>query len=153
MDWPLDEDFEDTAPPKERADRQPVPEGHHDLKIHQVKLDADKLELTLVHPDKAYGWVFAGFPRDKTWARKIVAGLPVALGISADDWQRMEPGDLIDRKVRARVYHKPGREGRVFVNVGSFHAVEADDGPPPAEPAKKSRNAPPPAEDADDIPF
>jgi hypothetical protein len=151
MDWPLDEDFDQAAPA--RAERQLVPEGFHDFKIERAAETAKELELVLAHPDKAYGWVWAKFPKGKGWAKKIVAGLPLALGLDAAAWARLEAEDLVGRKVRARVYHKPGNDGgRVFVNVGSFHAIEPDDGPPPDEP-KKSRNAVPAAEAADDIPF
>jgi len=154
MEWPIDDEWEDETPAAP-ADRQLVPEGHHDFKIERASEDDDKLQLVLAHPDKGYSWVWASFPRGQGWARKIVKTIPAALGLDAAGWASTAAGDLVGREIRARVYHKSGRDGRVFVNVGSFHPVEPHDGPPPAEPppaAKVSRNAAPKPE-GDDIPF
>lgn len=125
MDFGLD-DFDDLPP----ADNSKAPErllledGEHDLEIKAVtKLDDGRVEIRLASADKRYSWVFAKLPLDVDWSRRILSTLRKALGMSREDWAAMQPGDLVGRVVRTRVYQKAGSKGGTFVNVGEFIAT------------------------------
>ena len=99
--------------------RELVPEGVHDFQIREVIDHGSRVELRLVHGDRRYGWVFCKPPTDQDWGKRILSTLRTSLEISREQWEAMEVTDLVDRRVRARVYHKPGGQA-TFVNVAAF---------------------------------
>lgn len=153
MDFALDEFFEPVAAP---AGREEVPEGEHEFRIVGMVEDERRLRVDLAHDDRRYGLVFADLPKGQPWAGRIVGQLAAALGLDAAGWKAATAATLKDRRVQARVYHKAGRDGRMFVNVGGFAAA-----PPAAEQPKPvaKRTATKKADAAastvpdDDIPF
>lgn len=126
MDFGLDE-FDDVAVDESRAPaRELLPEGEHDLQIRGVGwLEDGRLEIRLAPDERNYGWVFAKFPKDADWAKRILSGLRKACGMSREEWAATDMTDLVGRRVRTRVYHKAGSKGGTFVNVGEFLVGEA----------------------------
>ena len=153
MDFMLDEFFEPVAAP---AGREEVPEGEHEFKIVGMVEDERRLRVDLAHEDRRYGLVFADLPKGQPWAGRIVGQLAAALGLDAEGWKAATAETLKGRRVRARVYHKAGRDGRMFVNVGGFSAAQAAaEQPKPAArrtPTKKA-DAAAAVVPSDDIPF
>lgn len=153
MDWTFDDIAEDPQPAQPA--REHLPEGDYVFEIKRAAEDAKQLSLRLAPEDRRYGLVFVDLPKGKEWAKRIAAGLPAALGVSAAEWGGMTPADLEGRQIRARIYHKVTDAGRLFVNVGEFLRPEE---PPPAA-AKPARTPRQRAEAAsatapdDDIPF
>ena len=147
MDWEF-ETFDEPAAPV--AEREHCPEGEHDFEIKKVVVEDHRWRIDLAHPEKRFGLVFADLPRGKSWATRVIGTLAAALGYDADGWREATADDLVGRRVRARIYHKVGNAGRLFVNVGQFMPA-ADE----AKPAKtKSKRRPAVEADAgDDIPF
>lgn len=143
MDWTFETYTEEPAAPA-AVEREHLPEGEYDFEIKLAEEDEKRISLRLAPITKGrYGWVFCDLPKGKGWATKIAAGLPVALGLTADEWAEITPKDLEGRRVRARVYQKVGNSGRLFVNVRDF-LRPADPPPKPAAPAPGPE---------DDIPF
>jgi hypothetical protein len=153
MDFILDEFFEPVAAPVEREE---VPEGEHEFRIVGMVEDDRRLRVDLAHDDRRYGLVFADLPKSQPWAGRIVGQLAAALGLDAAGWKAATAATLKDRRVRARVYHKAGRDGRMFVNVGGFSAAQAAAEPPKPvakrTPTKKADAAAATVKD-DEIPF
>jgi hypothetical protein len=120
MDFGLDDDFPPQPAGDSRApDRELVPEGDHAFQIREVIDHGEKVEFRLVHDDRRYGWVFARFPKEVNWGRRILSSLRKACGMTREQWAAGEVTDLVDRRVVARIYHKAGN-GRTFVNVAEF---------------------------------
>jgi hypothetical protein len=153
MDFILDEFFEPVAA---RLGREEVPEGEHDFRIVGMVEDERRLRVDLAHDDRRYGLVFADLPKGKDWAGRIVGQLAAALGLDAAGWKAATAATLKDRRVRARVYHKPRNGGGTFVNVGAFSVAQAAAEPPKPvakrTPTKKADAAAASIPD-DDIPF
>lgn len=165
MDWGLDDDFPPQPANDARApERELVPEGDHVLQIREVIDHGDKVEFRLVHDDKRFGWVFARFPKEADWGKRILSSLRKACGMTREQWAAGEVTDLVDRRVVARIYHKAGN-GRTFVNVAEFrpqdepgltvHHVETFEPPPkPAARRTSTQKADAAARmPGDDIPF
>lgn len=156
MDWMLDE-FPETetktaAPPPGRQ-REPVPEGRHLFEIVRASEEGSRLKLAICRVingdlDSTTGWVWFDPPRDKDWAKRLVAGLAMALGLSPAEWNATKAADLEGRQLEAEVYHKQA-DTRLFVNVSAFY--RADRSPPLAKPHRKPAAAA--AIGGDDIPF
>jgi hypothetical protein len=153
MDFILDEFFEPVAA---RLGREEVPEGEHDFRIVGMVEDERRLRVDLAHDDRRYGLVFADLPKGKDWAGRIVGQLAAALGLDAAGWKAATAATLKDRRVRARVYHKPRNGGGTFVNVGAFSVAQAAAEPPKPvakrTPTKKADAAAASIPD-DEIPF
>jgi preprotein translocase subunit SecD len=158
MDWPIDDDEPETQTQTTQYERLEVPEGTHELQIHQVLPSDEQLELRLVHDDPQYGWVFLRLKRGQKWAKALVKQLAKALGMTAQDWADTDKGDLVGRRVRAVIEHKV-KGDRMYVNVVGFEPQAAT---APQEPAKPSPVARTPAAKVraaspdignDDIPF
>jgi hypothetical protein len=149
MDWAIDgfPEATEAAPPE----RELVPEGDHEFTIREISEDDKRLTVVLVHDDKRYGWVYAGFPRGHDWAKRIVHGLVEALGFTPEGWAAAKADQIKDRRVGAYVYHRPGNTGKTFVNVRTFSK-------PAQAPAKRAPARTPAAKvtaslGSDDIPF
>jgi hypothetical protein len=153
MDFILDEFFEPVAA---RLGREEVPEGEHDFRIVGMVEDERRLRVDLAHDDRGYGLVFADLPKGKDWAGRIVGQLAAALGLDAAGWKAATAATLKDRRVRARVYHKPRNGGGTFVNVGAFSVAQAAAEPPKPvakrTPTKKADASAATVKD-DEIPF
>jgi hypothetical protein len=156
MDWMLDEftgtETKTAAPPPGRQ-REPVPEGRHLFEIVRAAEEGSRLKLALCRVvdgdiDHRTGWVWFDPPRDKDWARRLVAGLAMALGLSPGEWNATKASALEGRQLEAEVYHKQG-ETRLYVNVSAFY--RSDRSTPAAKPARKPAAAA--AIGDDDIPF
>lgn len=158
MDFGLD-DFDDlpVVDNSKAPERLLLEDGEHDLEIKAVtKLDDGRVEIRLAPSDKGYSWVFAKLPLDVDWGRRILSTLRKALGMSREDWAAMQPGDLVGRVVRTRIYQKAGSKGGVFVNVGEFIATAQTPKPEkkvPARTAAAKVQAAGQGGDEDDIPF
>lgn len=159
MDFGLD-DFDDLPPANnsKAPDRLLLDDGEHDLEIKAVtRLDDGRVEIRLAPSDKGYSWVFAKLPLDADWARRILSTLRKALGMSREDWAAMQPGDLVGRVVRTRLYQKAGSKGGTFVNVGEFIAAaetpKVVEKKTPARTAAARVAAASQGGDDDDIPF
>jgi hypothetical protein len=167
-DW-LDEiETETESPTTETGPRsyELLPEGRHEFKIMEIVKQGESLNVTLAHDDRRYGRVYARLQRVE-WAKKIIRSLRVSLAIPEGRFgDAVASGDLAGRRVCARVYHNTKPDGRVFVNVGEFHAIgelaeesaalKASEPKPPAANKAKAVKRPPratPAGDPDDIPF
>jgi hypothetical protein len=153
--WDEFENFSEPAAAP-AVERELVPEGTHTFQIKEV-IDGDRLELRLALEDRRYGWVFCRLPRGADWARRIFGTLPLALGMSREEWAACEVTDLAGRQVGAAVYHKVDKQGKTWVNVRQFVTPEAQAEPAPkAKPRSQAKKA-----DAtfksngggDDIPF
>lgn len=122
-DWGLDE-FETDAPTAAevaRAEREDVPEGDHAFGIRQVIDNGPSVEIRLEHTDRRFGWVFCRCPKEADWGRRIMSSLRKAVGMTREEWAAAPITDLVGRRVRARVYHKPKPGGvGVWANVGEF---------------------------------
>jgi hypothetical protein len=79
--------------------------------------------------------------------------------MTREEWAAGEITDLVGRRVRARIYHKAGRDGKTFVNVGEFLPAEQVVETATAKPQVERAVAPPasrptvkrtPAQKADD---
>lgn len=156
MDWELNEYFEPVAAQEQEAEL--VPEGDHEFRITKVVEDAKRMRVDLGHDDRRYGLVFADMPKGAAWAGKIVSQLAAALGMSASEWAAATPATLKGRRVRARIYHKVGNSGRLFVNVGGFEppaeaAAAADAKPAARRTPKQKADAAASTLPEDDIPF
>jgi len=149
--WGLDDDFapEASADASRSTDREDVPEGDHAFTIKRVIDHGEKIEFRLEHGDRRYGWVFARVPLEANWGRRILSSLRRSLGMGRDEWAAAPITDLVGRRVHARIYHKAGRTGGVFVNVGEFlpveHAVETATSAPAVERAVAPPTSRPPA--------
>lgn len=151
--WEAWENKDEETETASQQERELLPEGRHSLQVKQVTDDDDRLEIRLAHEDRKYGWVFCRLPHGHDWAGKIAATFARALRVKAGEWEQLvASGDLVGRRVNARVYHRTTDRG-VFVNVGDFH--EETDSPreePKAKPQRKrgevSRQS-----ISDDIPF
>lgn len=132
------------------GDLQPLPQGRHVVTIKRVINGDERLEFHLAPDDRSKAWVFPKLYRENDRAKGLFIGLAGALELSpADLQQQVESGDIVGRKVVARVYHVE-KDGRHYVNVGSFHRV--DETPPAAKP-KPAAPKPPKWESDDSIPF
>lgn len=110
----------DARPPE----RELLDEGEHRLKIVRVLNGSDTLEVRLAHDDRRFGWVFCRMPKNAGWAKRLAKSLADALAIPAAQWEpAIDAGDLTDRMVIARVYHKVSG-ARTYVNVGDFKPVD-----------------------------
>jgi hypothetical protein len=159
MDWPADEDLEDTAPATQ-SERLDVPAGTHEFQIKQVINDTDQLEVRLVHDDRRYGWVFLRLQRGAKWANVLATQMRKALGISSDEWKSLEYDDLVGRRLLADIRHKPKPSGGNYVNVWSFSALPDEPQPertPTPQPVARTPaakvKAAAPGITNDDIPF
>lgn len=129
MDWGF-EDVDLNEPPQPaRLERELVPEGEHVFQIQRINETTESVIVVLRHTEPRYGWVWVTLPRTADWAKRIMASLAQALGFTPEQWREAEIGDVVQRWVRAQVYHKPGRDGRVFVNARVFLPVMAADVP------------------------
>lgn len=170
--WDDDENTTAAATDESQAPaRELLDEGEHRLQIQAITDAAERLEISLAPDDRRFGWVFCKLPREASWARRIVRSLAASVAVPADRWQEaISGGDLVGRRVIARVYHKLGRDGRTWVNVAAFkpapellaaEAVETASASPQAERAvaqPSARTATQKADKAsqmpdDDIPF
>lgn len=140
MDWFEFDDIEAVA--TKPRDRELVPEGTHTFTIERSSSDDRRFEVALAHEDRRLSWVWAKLPKDTEWGQRLIVGLAKSLGYEAAPWKAAKPEDLVGRKVIARVYHKPGNAGGVFVNVGEFAPVEAEQlVAKAAHPAARARTA------------
>jgi len=113
-------------------DREVCPEGRHEFSIQRIRTiygtdGSERLEITLKHPEARY-WPVSASPEvsSKGW-RRLAGSLAKALGMSGRALAAaIRDGDLVGRQVVARVWHKEGTTGRVFANVGEFHAAGAE---------------------------
>jgi len=158
MDWNISVDEPQQAAP-ESTERMDLPEGVHELQIKTVSEDTTQLVLELAHEDRRYWWVKVSLKKGQTWARVLVAQLAGALALSEQEWSETQSDDLTGRRVMAEIRHRVGTNGRTFVNVWKFMAIQqlADEA---AEVAKKPARTPAakvkqtaPAIGSDDIPF
>jgi len=148
--WDEWETGETQAEPQDEApDRELLPEGRHVLEIKLVDDDGQRLQVRLAPSERRYGWVFCRLPHGQSWAGRIAASLARALGVTAAGWdEAVQSGDLVGRRVEARVYHRATATG-TWVNVGEFHAA-AEEPKPTRAPAARRAEA---AKASDDIPF
>lgn len=152
-EWP--EELARTAPvPAGGRQRELVQEGRHLFEIVRAGEKGVVLELAFSRVvdgdlDRDSGWVWCNLPRDKDWARRIVASLAAALELSPAAWNVTKVADLEGRQVEAEVYHKQ-LDTRVVVNVRHFYRIAPAT---PATPAPARRPAAAKALAADDIPF
>jgi len=158
MDWNISVDEPQQAA-QTSGDRVELPEGVHELQIKTVSEDTTQLVLELAHEDRRYWWVKVSLKKGQTWARVLVAQLAGALALSEQEWADTASDDLTGRRVMAEIRHRAGNNGRVFVNVWKFMAIEqlkqeaAEKSKRQARtPAAKVR-ASSPAIGSDDIPF
>ena len=154
MDWPIDDEAEpETQTSTTQYARLEVPEGVHELQIKQVLPSDEQLELRLVHDDRQYGLVFLRLKRGQKWANALARELRSALGMTADEWRACDYGDLVGRRVQARIVHAI-KGDRMYVNVDGFAPQAAEAAPQPVKAPKPVTTAAPPAGGgADDIPF
>lgn len=138
MEWELNEYFEPVAAAEPEV--EVVPEGVHEFRITKVVEDSKRMRVDLGHDDRRYSLVFADLPKGVAWASKIVGQLVEALGMSASEWAAATPATLKGRRVRAKIYHKVGNSGRLFVNVGGFEPSEvaAEPGAAASRPARRT---------------
>lgn len=119
--WGIDDDFGDTATTDAKEpERELVPEGDHTFTVKAVIDEPDRVEIRLAHDDRRYGWVFAKMPKAANWAKRILSTFRTASGITREAWAGTTLADFEGLRVKARVYHKAGNNGRTFVNVGEF---------------------------------
>lgn len=114
---------EETSPAgdSEAPARELVPEGEHEFQVKQTIDTDERLEVRLAHGDQRYGWVFCNLQKDHPMAKRLGKQLAAALGVAPEEWNDfVRSGDMAGRRVRARVYQKPGSRGGTFVNVGKF---------------------------------
>lgn len=158
MDWNISVEEPEQAATVS-TERMDLPEGVHELQIKTVSEDTTQLVLELAHEDRKFWWVKVTFKKDQNWARVLVAQLAAALALSAQEWSDTQMDDLTGRRVMAEIRHRAGQNGRVFVNVWKFMAIQqlAEEA---AEVAKKPARTPAakvkataPAIGSDDIPF
>lgn len=123
--WWEDVDEASVATNDSRApDRELLDEGEHRLKIVRVTNESDTLRIALAHDSQRYGWVWCRLQKNVGWAKRLAKNLAEALAIPAAQWEAaIEAGDLTDRMVIARVYHKVSG-ARTYVNVGEFKPVD-----------------------------
>ena len=159
VDWDINLDDDETT--AARPERERVPEGTHELKIVQVIQHSPGLEVRLAHDNKQFGWVFVkmlpGRKQDEIRLKQMCR----SLAITSAAWKEMDPGDLVDRRIRAEIVHRVDAGGTLWVNVWNFFPIEQLEEeaaaikpePKPARtPAAKVRAASP-AIGSDDIPF
>jgi hypothetical protein len=139
MDWPID-DFDGDPVDQTPAERELVPEGTHLFTIKKIEEDSVGLKIALAHDDTGREWVWGNFPRHEPWARKIVSGLPPALGLTVEAWNAAAPDDLWGHQVMAKVYHRQGRD-KTFVNIASFSRPEPAEKPVAKPAAKRAQTA------------
>ena len=158
MDWDISvQEPEHNAP--ESTERLDLPEGVHELQIKTVSEDTTQLVLELAHDDRRYWWVKVSLKKGQTWARVLVAQLAAALALSEQEWADTASDDLTGRRVQAEIRHRAGNNGRVFVNVWKFMAIEqlqheaAEKAKRPARTPAAKVKASSPAIGSDDIPF
>lgn len=147
--WDIAEHGEQAANERKPAgDLQPLPEGKHRVTVKRVINAEDRIELHLAPEDRGSGWVFPKLYRDNSHAARLFLSLAAALEMTPQALQsEIESGDLVGRQVTVRVYHV-SKDGRLYVNAGSFHPLEKS----AAEPARpRAVNKPAPGADA--IPF
>jgi len=158
MDWDISAQEPEQAAP-ESTERMDLPEGVYELQIKTVAEDTTQLVLELAHEDRRYWWVKVSLKKGQGWARVLVAQLAGALALSEQEWADTASDDLTGRRVMAEIRHRAGNNGRVFVNVWKFTAIEqlAEEAAvvakkPARTPAAKVR-ASAPAIGSDDVPF
>jgi hypothetical protein len=156
MDWNISAD-EPQQSAQANTERVELPEGVHELQIKTVTEDAGQLVLELAHEDRKFWWVKVSLKKGQDWARVLVAQLAGALALSEQEWSETQSDDLTGRRVRAEIRHRAGNNGRLFVNVWKFMAIqqleqEAAAKRPARTPAAKVK-ATAPAIGSDDIPF
>lgn len=126
----MDDDFDfayDEAPAKTGGGKTAVPEGTHDFRIHAVTLTDEKILIELHHDDPGYFYVRCDPPRTATTAwRRTIGSLAKALGMTPPQVRdQIAAGDLVGRRVGARIWHKTSNAGATFANVGEFHPPKA----------------------------
>ena len=156
MDWNISAD-EPQQSALASTERVELPEGTYELQIKSVSEDAAQLVLELAHEDRKFWWVKVTLKKGQDWARVLVAQLAGALALSEQEWSETQSDDLTGRRVRAEIRHRAGNNGRLFVNVWKFMAIEqleqeAAAKRPARTPAAKVK-ATAPAIGSDDIPF
>ena len=158
MDWNISVEEPEQAAPA-GTERMDLPEGVHELQIKTVSEDTTQLVLELAHDDRRYWWVKVSLKKGQTWARVLVAQLAAALALSEQEWADTASDDLTGRRVQAEIRHRAGNNGRVFVNVWKFMAIEqlqheaAEKAKRPARTPAAKVKASSPAIGSDDIPF
>ena len=158
MDWNISVEEPEQAAPV-GTERMDLPEGVHELQIKTVSEDTTQLVLELAHEDRRYWWVKVSLKKGQTWARVLVAQLAGALALSEQEWADTASDDLTGRRVRAEIRHRAGQNGRLFVNVWKFMAIEqlqqeaAEKAKRPARTPAAKVKAASPAIGSDDIPF
>lgn len=137
-DWGF-EDFDAEAPATAKPQgRELVPEGEHVFRIERAKDTDQEFAVTLAHSSPAYGWVWAKMPKGKSWAARLCGSLARALGMTREQWQATEIGELIGRQVTAEIYHRVGNSGVTFVNVRKFTAAPGEPASVTTKPAART---------------
>jgi hypothetical protein len=144
-------------PQQQTQERERVEAGTHEFQIVRVSNEAYGFKMALELDDSRYGWVWHRMDKSYDKTRHRLSELLRSLAISLEEWRGMDPTDLVDRRVRAEIYHKVDNNGTLWVNVGKYMPIEqlAEEAAakrPARTPAAKVK-ATAPAIGSDDIPF
>lgn len=133
--------FDDGEPLVERStEKELLPEGWHECKVYSV--DDTDLDIGIVFKPTSgnYWWPKQKFSKStqREYAVNLGKRILDRFGIPSERWDDViAGGDLIDRIVEVRIYHKE-KNGTTYANVADFRVPEPEAAPPAAPPERKS---------------
>ena len=114
--------FDDGVEAAPGGERELIPDGVNNVRIHKASDDGDKLTIVLA-PHGHYRLVYVDIKGDVKGIGKARA-LAAALGMNGDDWAGAEPGDLVGRDLRIETRQWVGNDAKTRVSVDKFLPAE-----------------------------